>query len=202
VVSETDRLDVATAARWQLASVVSTLATAFVEDPLVMWMFPDRSRRAGQVQSWWEHMVSRRPQGSRTWQAAQVASAALWYPPTGTLAGVDDGFGSWFEDLLDDPALTGERFDVFSRIIEGRPAEPHWYLAGVGTRPEHQGRGLGAAILAPMLQQCDDEGRPAHLESSNPRNVSFYHRLGFETVDTFVLPDGSSTVAFMQRGPR
>ena len=48
---------------------------------------------------------------------------------------------------------------------------PSWYLLGLGTVKEHQGKGLGSAVLSHMLSRCDTEGLPAYLESSNPRNV-------------------------------
>ena len=56
---------------------------------------------------------------------------------------------------------------------------PSWYLLGLGTVKEHQGKGLGSAVLSHMLSRCDTEGLPAYLESSNPRNVPFYARHGF-----------------------
>jgi GNAT superfamily N-acetyltransferase len=102
--------------------------------------------------------------------------------------------------------LVGDRveevFGFFCRIGEAHPVEPHWYLAAVGTMPEHQGSGAGAAILTPVLARCDAEGLPAYLESSNPRNVPFYHRLGFAETGTLSTPDGTATMTLMWRTPR
>ncbi len=200
--SKIDEIDVATATRWQEAAVVATLAEAFVTDPFFVWMFPDRPRRADQVTRWWERMVRQRPVGSRTWQASGVATAALWHPPVDAVAEADESFTPWFVDLLDDRTLVAERFEVFGRIVEAHPSEPYWYLAGVGTRPVHQGRGLGRAVLEPMIRRCDDEQRLAYLESSNPRNVPFYERFGFTVVGAVPLPGDSSSVTLMARSPR
>ncbi len=62
------------------------------------------------------------------------------------------------------------------------PHEPHWYLATLGTAVEQQGKGVGGALLRPVLEHCDAEGLPCYLESSKERNVPFYRRHGFEVV--------------------
>jgi GNAT superfamily N-acetyltransferase len=201
-VSEIDEVDVATVTRWQVAAVVTTLAEAFVADPFFVWMFPDHRCRVGQVNRWWDRMVRQRPAGSKTWQAAEVTAAALWHPPIEAVAGGDGSFAPWFVDLVDDSALVAERFEVFGRIVDAHPSEPHWYLAGVGTRPAHQGRGLGRAVLEPMMHRCDDDQRAAYLESSNPLNVPFYERFGFTVVGAVPLPGDSGSVTLMARSPR
>ena len=68
--------------------------------------------------------------------------------------------------------------------------EPHYYLAVLGTEPEKQGKGFGAAMLAPVLDRCDAEGALAYLESSKERNIPFYERHGFVVQETLQLPDG------------
>ena len=69
-------------------------------------------------------------------------------------------------------------------------AEPHWYLAFLGIEPSEQGKGLGSALLRPVLERCDSEGTPAYLETSNERNLPFYQRHGFEVVQQCGIPDG------------
>jgi GNAT superfamily N-acetyltransferase len=57
-----------------------------------------------------------------------------------------------------------------------------WYLSIVGVSPAHQGRGIGALLLAPTLRQASAQHAPCFLETFSPRNVAFYERLGFRTV--------------------
>jgi ribosomal protein S18 acetylase RimI-like enzyme len=68
------------------------------------------------------------------------------------------------------------------------PQEEHLYLAVVGVRPERRGRGLGATLLAPGLEHADRHRLPCYLESSNPRNIAFYERLGFEVSGAHEVP--------------
>jgi ribosomal protein S18 acetylase RimI-like enzyme len=78
---------------------------------------------------------------------------------------------------------------------------PHYYLAVLGTDPAQQGRGLGSALLAPVLERCDQDGVGAFLESSKERNIDFYARHGFRVTDELRLPRGP-TMWQMWRDPR
>ena len=53
-----------------------------------------------------------------------------------------------------------------------------------------------------VLDRCDEEGVPAYLESSNPRNIPFYARHGFESTGEIVVGKGAPTVTAMWRNPR
>jgi GNAT superfamily N-acetyltransferase len=82
------------------------------------------------------------------------------------------------------------------------PAEPpHWYLAILGTDPAAQGDGLGSAMIAPVLEECDRDGVGAYLESSKEQNLDFYARHGFKVTSERRLPRGPSLWP-MWRDPR
>ncbi len=82
------------------------------------------------------------------------------------------------------------------------PKEPHWYLATLGTAPERQGQGVGAALLQPVLDRADEDGMPAYLESSKERNVPFYARFGFEVVEELHSKASGPPMWRMWREPR
>ena len=112
--------------------------------------------------------------------AGDFAGSAVWMPP-----------GAWKFSLADEARVAPAVLAAFGatgtvrllRLLGGvervHLREPHYYLFAIGAAPEHQGRGVGAALLAPMLARCDAERMPAYLESSNPANLSFYRRHGF-----------------------
>jgi GNAT superfamily N-acetyltransferase len=91
---------------------------------------------------------------------------------------------------------------VASAIESAHPEEPHVYLFYVGVHQDNRGQGLGAALLAPMLERCDREGIPVYLENSNPPNEGFYARLGFAQRGTISLPKGAPPLTPMWREPR
>jgi GNAT superfamily N-acetyltransferase len=96
----------------------------------------------------------------------------------------------------------GRAMQVSSAIDSAHPREPHVYLFYVGVHQDSRGQGLGAALLAPMLERCDTEGTPAYLENSNPDNEAFYARLGFVQRGTISLPKGAPPLVPMWREPR
>ena len=70
-------------------------------------------------------------------------------------------------------------FDAMERHHASVPRD-HWYLSVLGTDPDRQGKGIGAALVQPVLDLCDAEGLGAYLESSKESNIPYYRRFGFE----------------------
>ena len=87
-------------------------------------------------------------------------------------------------------------------MAQHHPKEPHIYLFIIGTRPSARGSGLGKALLAPMLDACDDSAAACYLENSNPVNHSYYAMHGFETREIFACGDGGPPLEGMWRRPQ
>jgi GNAT superfamily N-acetyltransferase len=62
------------------------------------------------------------------------------------------------------------------------PLEPHAYLGSLGVEPSLWGRGLGRTLLHRWLEEVDDRGARAYLETDSRRNVPFYEGAGFQVV--------------------
>jgi GNAT superfamily N-acetyltransferase len=92
---------------------------------------------------------------------------------------------------------------TLTRLERHHPKSPrHWYLHYLGVEPRRQGRGLGGALIAPVLALCDSEGTPAHLEASTDRNKALYERNGFELTEVFDMPGrGGPPIREMWRNP-
>lgn len=78
--------------------------------------------------------------------------------------------------------------------------EPHFYLSLLAVAPAQQGRGLGKALLTPMLERCDRERLRIYLETAQPENVPFYERQGFRVLAETPY-DGYPTLWSMARAP-
>ncbi len=187
-----------------LESVVEVLTAAFTGDPLMSWLFPGTAAHVRSLRSWWELIMSMQRSGSELWLGPDAATAAMWRVPVFDEPESDTAAQNRFVEVVSGlvEERTGEVLSFFGQIGDAHPTEPHWYLGAVGTRPDRQGTGGGAVTLAPVLARCDAEGLPAYLESSNPRNLAFYHRLGFDETGTLTTPDGAATMTFMWRTPR
>jgi len=56
------------------------------------------------------------------------------------------------------------------------------YLFYIGIDAERRGHGLGARLMAPVLQAADVEDIPCYLETPFPQTLPFYRNLGYEVV--------------------
>jgi len=174
----------------QLAQV---LANAFYDDPTVTWMAPDdeRRRRIGPLGfgTWLERIYL--PKDAVYTDAGRRA-AALWSPPGKwrLSPGLQLRLGPRFVRLfgLKRTPLVLRGLALLDR--KHPDDRPHWYLGILGTDPGHQGKGLGSAVMRPVLDRCDAEGLGAYLESSKEQNVPFYRRHGFEVTEEVHLPEG------------
>ena len=79
------------------------------------------------------------------------------------------------------------------------PAEPHWYLWTLGVDARTQGRGVGSAVLRHTLARIDEAGAVAYLEASDPKNVPFYERHGFEALGIIEVADIPPLVPMIRR---
>jgi GNAT superfamily N-acetyltransferase len=179
------------------------LGRAFVDDPLWQWLVRGRSREQRLVRAFSAFATSAAgTRGAQVRVTPEHTAAALWLPPgrlrpplrvlirtaPHSLAGMRTG------------VLRGLRLQAV--VERHHPAEPHWYLEALGAVPEARGTGVGGRVVQPVLDRCDDERVPAYLESSNPRNVTFYERLGFVRGEPLPVPSGCPPLLPMHREPR
>lgn len=199
-------IEVRTARRSDVPALARVLGRAFHEDSVIGWLQPDPARRAAALPGFFgattrHHFLS----GSGVEIALSesgVAAAALWDPP-----------GRWQQTPREQLAMLPAVMRAFrGRVGAGRalteqmkaahPQEPHWYLAVIGSDPAQRGGGFGAALMRSRLDRCDAESCPAYLESSNPANVPYYIRFGFEVTGEIAMSDGGPTLWCMWRPPR
>lgn len=183
------------------ATVAATLTAAFLADPLMGWVFEDAAARPAHLAHWWAWMLDHLPGHATVHATTDDRSAALWYGPDPVDDDAQRDFVGMLAGLLGAEAATA-KLRGLSVIPASHPHDRrHWYLAAVGTRPEAQGTGSGGRVLAPVLARADAEGVACYLESSNPRNLTFYERLGFVVTGTIQVPGGPALTP-MWRDPR
>ena len=185
-------------------AMTETIATAFFDDPLWSWAFADETRRAADFRIWWRVFVDSCFRNEWTWVTDDCESVAMWAPPGAEeLTTAEE---SKLADLVGD-LIGGDHANavlgVLARFEAAHPHDvPHYYLSIVATHDDHRGHGIGEALLAENLRHVDAQHMPAYLESSNPRNLQRYMRLGFEPTGEIEVPDGRSTVITMWRAER
>ena len=176
--------------------LLEALARAFYDDPVLSWFFPDDDRRLGQIEGFFGMALDRiwSPH-DLIYTTDAVIGAAIWLPP-------DQWRVSILEQLrMTRPTIAAIGLRDLPRALRGfnlmeskHPHERHYYLPIVGVDPDWQGRGLGTALLRPMLDRCDAEAMPAYLEATSPRNRGCYERVGFSATGEFYFPKGPPMV--------
>jgi GNAT superfamily N-acetyltransferase len=183
-----------------VADAAAFLARALADDPGWIYVFPDDATRLPRLTKLLRASIAPYVAMGASY-AMPGAAGAIWAPP-----GQHD-LSAWTQLRLAPRLfwLVGRRVPaglrMFSAMGKGTPTEPHHYLAVLGVDPAHQGKGLGVAVLAPTLARCDDARELAWLESTNPKNHSFYRRIGFEVAHETPVP-GGPTITFFARRPR
>lgn len=199
-------VEVRPAGRADVAALGQVLGRAFYDDPVMTWMQPDAARRAAALPGFFAALARHHFLAGGGVEVAEsgstVAAAALWDPP-----------GRWGQSVREQFAMLPAAIRAFrGRIGVGRaltdqmkavhPEEPHWYLAVIGSDPAVRGGGFGSALMRSRLDRCDAEAAPAYLESSNPDNIPYYNRFGFEVTGEIVIPGGGPSLFPMWRAPR
>jgi ribosomal protein S18 acetylase RimI-like enzyme len=183
--------------------VQRTLGRAFTDDPVWTWLVrgPAVERRAGLALASIARVYLRL--GGEVWMTRSGEAVAVWAGPE-----VPSATGKDFLRVA--PAMTRalrpsglRRIAEFEKVDAKHPAEPHWYLAILGTDPAHQRRGHGARVMEPALDRADQAGVGCYLESSKEDNVPYYRRYGFEVTEEVTLAGGRGpTIWLMWREPR
>jgi GNAT superfamily N-acetyltransferase len=187
----------------ETGAISRTLARAFHSDPVFSWVLPRPERRAAVLDPAFALFLRRLwLELGESYTVGEADGAAIWHPP-----------GHWKQSLADQLRLLPEFARVWGRstpralrgltaLERGHPSEPHFYLALMGVAPERQGRGLGSLLMHPVLSRCDEEGIPAYLEASTPRNRALYERHGFAVTAEDTIGRGAPPVWRMWRDPR
>jgi GNAT superfamily N-acetyltransferase len=172
-----------------LPTVGTVLAHAFHDDPVLSWAMPDPARRGRDLPAMMQLLAARtQPHGGNRLNDTGTG-AAVWAPPG---AEFDPAAETRFETTL--ASLAGDamgRIGVLLEVLErNHPYEPdHLYLAFLGVVPDHQGMGVGSALLRSVLDRADREGTPAYLEATSARNRALYERHGFVAIRELRVSD-------------
>ncbi|MDX2005933.1 MAG: GNAT family N-acetyltransferase [Meiothermus sp.] len=183
------------------------LAGSFFHDPICVYMFPDEGERA-RLLPWhftafvrYGHLF-----GEVYSTAGRTDGVAVWLPP-GEVEMSPDRVAQAGLDRA--PEVLGtepwERFNGVMGYLEQyhlQDVSPwHWYLPLIGVDASQQGRGLGAALLEPILKRAEAEGLPCYLETVEPGNLPFYTRRGFKVITQGLEPRSGIRFWTFRRDP-
>jgi len=162
------------ATRADVPALAVTLAEAFADDPVWNWMLPAFERKRRLFAVLLRHAV---PKG-HVYTVEGLDAVTIWSPPgewkLPASAMLRQALPMIYAAGSGLPRLLG-RLGEIEKLHEVVP-QKHWYLDFIGTSHSARGKGLGSALL----EDGFSHGLPVYLESSNPRNLGFYKRHGFQ----------------------
>ncbi len=161
------------------ARLLQTIVLGFSADPMARWASPDAALYLDRRAEFFDAMGGGAFDHGTAFVADDGAAVATWLPP-GVEADGERMAAIMAEQTPE--SRRGEMDALFARMEEFHLAEPHWYLPLIAADPARQGQGLGTALMEAAIARIDADGRPAYLESSNPRNIPLYQRFGFESI--------------------
>ena len=186
--------------------IAATLTVAFAESRWVRWALPldGRTQRLTRLAELEGH---RGVATGTTWVSEDVDALASWAAPDGAATPVPADVRVALEREV--PRLHADRADAVARteaevagvLATALPGGPHWRLRALATRPRSRRRGLGGAVLAPVLRRCDTDGVPAALVAPAWAVVRFARGLGFEVVQATRSADGQLPLWVVVRPP-
>ncbi len=186
-----------------LDAVLGTLVSGFGRDPLYRWLYPDDADRPQRLAEVFDLVVRAALASESAWVTADLHAVAVY-----TQAGVDlvdDDLGRRYLALLQRQLGARRAADAatgMAACADVVPAEAHDTLHSIAVDARRQGQGCGRRLLVHLLGDADRRQQPVHLDSSNPRNMSFYRRFGFEQIAAVEVPGGGPVMRAMWRPAR
>jgi GNAT superfamily N-acetyltransferase len=191
----------------QLNASIAVATRAFWNDPMFNFFTPDLLVQHKNLVGFFAAGIHDCAEHGEVWVATSettLAGVAAWLPPgvfpaTGGTRALRQGLRVAPTIVRSPRRRTAYR--MMNEMTARHPHDEHWYLMILGTDPLYQGRGVGTALIEPVLERADETGVAAFLETQKESNLAYYQRFGFEVSDTFSVDD-SPPLWQMRREPR
>ncbi|MCH6171027.1 GNAT family N-acetyltransferase [Pseudonocardia alaniniphila] len=178
------------------------MSTAFFDDPVCRWFFPDEAQRETQHPPFFWPLVEVAYAHGEVYLTDDRTGAALWLPVDVSACRTrTPDIARMFEGSVG--RSSAARIGALgARSAEIHPMSiNHDYLPLIAVRPEWQGTGHGAALLDHRHAALDQRGRAAYLTASNQRSAKFYERFGYRRLAVTIDVPGGPSLYPMWRNP-
>jgi GNAT superfamily N-acetyltransferase len=194
-------------AQERIDEAARVLAHAFVDDPPMIYYFPDAHERARQLPIFFATMLRDGLARGEVWATpGTVRGVAIWLPPDTPATTEADLAAAGFAQVA--RAWGVAPFERMMTILLGLEAchldlstEAHWHLGFLGVAPEAQGTGIGGGLVRQLFPRADAAGLPCYLDTMLASNVARYERLGFAVVAEQPLIGNAIRLWTMRRPP-
>jgi GNAT superfamily N-acetyltransferase len=178
--------------------VAYILALAYSEDPIHIWTMPRTEKQLNDAMMFFFFYLRKMPKDNWYVYISSDYSAAL------VASLVSKGGSAYLDDVRQLHKILQKRSpaaDYFQWIETYRPNIDHYYLDLIGCLPSQRSQGQGSFLMRSLLEKADQKGLPIWSWSSNPRNLTFYRRLGFEIGEELRRDAETPPVTILWRPP-
>ena len=205
--SNLDQLDIGLLQARYVRAAIGLLANAFRDDPIFCFHFPDPRLRRKVLKLFFGDVVRTHMGFNHVYAAfagKALIGAAVWRPPNAVVAGLSArlrGLITRYRLFALSPRVGKRLLQGFARLETTHPDIPHWYLFFIGIDSRWHGHGIGARLMAPVLQAADAGEIQCYLETPFRQTLPFYRKLGYEVISEPRPFTGAPQLWAMRREP-
>ncbi|MBC8186108.1 GNAT family N-acetyltransferase [candidate division KSB1 bacterium] len=191
----------------QIRKASDVLAASFFDYPMFTFYFPDPARRTCNLPWYFRNILNCALRYGEVYTTSEISGVIFTLPPSHTKLSL---WGYIRNGFLLTPLKLGLR--NYKRSMEcenfvGYTHEQlmkdrlHYYLWGLAVDPVQKAKGVGAALMQPVLTKADVKKLPVYLETHDENNVPYYQKYGFELIHTVSIPKYDLPIWCMLREP-
>ena len=194
--------------RRDVRAAAEVMSSAFFNYPSFSFYFPDSERRSRYLPWYLGNVLNCALRYGEVYTTPDVAGVAFTLPPGHSKVSLWEYVQNGF---LLTPIFLGLRNYRQSMECEAfiehahkelMKTRPHYYLWGLAVEPSRAAKGIGAALMHPVLSLADTGKLPIYLETHDGKNVQYYQRHGFELIQSAKIPRYGLQFWCMVREPR
>jgi GNAT superfamily N-acetyltransferase len=159
------------------------LATAFDNDPLSAYVFPDAQSRLGAQTLFFSLYLHTGLEVGNVETNSELSGVSIWIPSESEASDTSNSHGPHI------PHLDLDRYKTLLAATDSvHPEGPHDHLSFIASFVP--GQGIGRALLRYHLDQLNSKGRVGYLEASSLINAGVYQQLGFQAMNSVRIING------------
>jgi len=186
-------------------AAAQVVAQAFVDDPLVAFILPNKTRRLKTLLKFARVYGEINIKNQRGFGIGEpLQGVTYWKFPNQDSASISiKSLGKFLPFLFTIYPIGHFRaraiFERIDSLHHKHADEPHFYLDNLGVLASARGKGLSSELIRPFLEMADSQKVIAYTDTVTPANVSLYEHFGFQCVEASPVQGTDITVYALLR---
>ncbi len=191
----------------QIKMASDVLSVSFFDYPMFTFYFPDPKRRTRYLSWYFRNILNCALRYGEVYTTPENSGVIFTLPPGHTKISmweyIQNGFFLTpfvlgfqnYKQSMDCESFVGYTKE---KLMKNRP---HYYLWGLAVDPSQKAKGIGAALMQPVLAKADARKMPIYLETHDEKNVQYYQKYSFDLIHTVRIPRYELPIWCMLREP-